>query len=110
MNKIESYIKLVSLFKYFDKNENLLVKYLLDNSAFDNEFLNKINNSKFLENPNKDKFKLKTISEIDNFLLSILLEQENNDQLLFKLNFLIENEEYEKAAQIRDYILKKNKK
>ncbi len=108
MNKAELYLKLVSLFKYFDNNQNLLVKYLIDNNAFDDNFINRINNSNFLKSTKRDKFKFKNISEVDNFLLSILFEQEDDKELIAKLNKLIENEEYEKAAKIRDYILKKN--
>jgi hypothetical protein len=109
MNKTELYIKIVTLFKYFDNNQYLLVKYLLENNAFDADFLSRINNSTFLKKPNNDKFKFKNIKEIDNFLLSILFENDNDEALIEKLNILLENEEYEKAAKIRDYI-KNNKK
>jgi hypothetical protein len=106
MNKSELHIKIVLLFKYFDNNYNILVKYLIDNNSFNEDFLKNIYNSDFLKESDKHKFK--NISEIDNFLLSILLEQENEKELISKLEKLIENEEYEKAAKLRDYIFKNN--
>lgn len=99
--------KLVLLFSYFNNNVNLLVKYLLENKAFNEDFISDVLNSDFLKNNSKINYNFKTINELDNFLMSILLEQENIDKLNSKLKEHVEKEEYEKAAKLRDYINKK---
>jgi protein-arginine kinase activator protein McsA len=98
---------IVLLFSYFSDNTNLLVKYLLDNKAFTDEFITNITNSEFINNNNSINYNFKSINELDNFLMSILLEQENITSLNNKLKEHIEKEEYEKAAKLRDYINRK---
>ena len=49
----------------------------------------------------------KNIKELDDFLMSIILEQENIINLNNKLKEHINKEEYEKAAKLRDYINRK---
>jgi excinuclease UvrABC helicase subunit UvrB len=99
--------KIVLLFNYFNQNTNLLVKYLLDNKAFSEDFISNITNSEFLNNNNSINYNYNNINELDNFLMSILLEQENITNLNKKLKEHLDKEEYEKAAKLRDYINRK---
>ena len=118
------YKNLVILFKLFKNSPNHLSKYLINNSAFSEEFINSIINSKKLNElrpkEEQDYFNSNNIDEplifksfedmeeyYSNILKEIDIKDDNKDveiQLNRKLNNLISNEKYEEAARLRDYM------
>lgn len=111
-----------------DLNENLanflnifknrpyhLAKYLIDNSALNKIFINKLMKSRKINKLKTDLY-LSDISEMEDLYSSILdpikigtktLEQvtkEIND----KMDELIRNDKFEAAAKLRDYMTKKS--
>jgi hypothetical protein len=103
----ELYNKLLNLLKSFNNRPNHLLKYLLDNSAFNKRFLNSVYRSKKLnETINPPEFN--TIDDIEKFYSSILIndnkksDEELGQELNKKLNEYITNEMYEEAAKVRD--------
>jgi hypothetical protein len=112
---------LITLMKIFKNRPYHLSKYLLDNSAFTDSFINKIKNSKRLSDlSNSDDQEYPSyfpnISQMEDFYNS-LLEQvkelsttKKNEELSKELNEklikLIENEKYEEAAALRDFMIK----
>jgi excinuclease UvrABC helicase subunit UvrB len=96
-----------------------LAKYLIDNSAFNKSFINKIVKSGKLNTEGSrtnPEIPLTSISEMDDYYNSILdpikignktleeITKEIND----KMNELIKNEKFEEAAKLRDYMTKKS--
>jgi len=112
---------LITLMKIFKNRPYHLSKYLLDNSAFTDSFINKIKNSKRLSDLSNSDDKeypsyFPNISQMEDFYNS-LLEQvkelsttKKNEELSKELNEklikLIENEKYEEAAALRDFMIK----
>ena len=112
---------LITLMKIFKNRPYHLSKYLLDNSAFTDSFINKIKNSKRLSDLSNYDDKeypsyFPNISQMEDFYNS-LLEQvkelsttKKNEELSKELNEklikLIENEKYEEAAALRDFMIK----
>jgi cysteinyl-tRNA synthetase len=125
MNDDELYQKLVILLKLFKNRPYHLAKYLIDNAAFNKNFLNKISNSTKLEEllDNEDELNkflpvyFSNISQMEQFYESLLEEikdlQKNQStkdicvNLNSKLDELIKSEKFEEAAKLRDY-MKKN--
>jgi hypothetical protein len=118
------YKNLVILFKLFKNSPNHLSKYLINNNAFSEEFINSIINSKKLNElrpkEEQDYFNSNNIDEplifksfedmeeyYSNILKEIDIKDDNKDveiQLNKKLNNLIDCEKYEEAARLRDYM------
>lgn len=101
--------KLVKLLTLFKNRPNHLAKYLTDNNAFNKTFINKVIKS----NPSKDDVYLESISDMDECYNSILDNIKNiknpleiEDELNSRMKQLIDNEKYEEAARLRDYMLK----
>lgn len=106
---------LVNLISAFGDNKDVLVKYLLDNIAFNDNFLSKIlsNNkiSKVIEVP-----EFMSIAEINSYYNSLIDDFEGNGEsieeltlnLNNKLNDLINKELFEEAIRVRDYMVKNN--
>lgn len=107
---------LITLLKIFKNRPFHLAKYLIDNSAFTDKFLEKINSSlklseiskKSLQEPN-----FLSISDMEEFYNSFIEElpkEENKEKLekecKSKLKNLIKLEKYEEAAILRDYMIK----
>jgi len=125
MNDDELYQKLVILLKLFKNRPYHLAKYLIDNGAFNKNFLNKISKSTKLEEllDNEDELNkflpvyFSNISQMEQFYESLLEEikdlQKNQStkdicvNLNSKLDELIKSEKFEEAAKLRDY-MKKN--
>ena len=102
--------KLLILIKLFNNRPNHLVKYLMDNNAFDDEFLSKVTTSKKLDKLKKlDKFS--NIDEIEDFFIS-LLDDDKDDDITIKYNLKLEKllnlEKYEEACKVRDYMIRNN--
>jgi hypothetical protein len=114
---------LITLLKLFKNRPYHLSKYLLDNSAFNKDFLRKIDKSfKLNELSNKcsnaDLDSFNNLNQMDDFYNSLL--EEMNEIVLHdksvnltiilneKLDDLIKEEKYEEAAALRDYMLSMN--
>jgi cysteinyl-tRNA synthetase len=122
-NNEELYKNLVSLLKLFKNRPYHLAKYLIDNSAFNKTFVNKVLKSEKLNEFSEDKIEsintsvyFVNISQMEDFYNSLLEEmkdiskvkntEEIATELNARLNELIKNEKYEEAAKIRDYMNK----
>ena len=114
---------LITFLKLFKNRPYHLSKYLLDNSAFNKDFLRKIDKSfKLNELSNKcsnsDLDAFNNLNQMDDFYNSLL--EEMNEIVLHdksinltiilneKLDALIKEEKYEEAAALRDYMLLMN--
>lgn len=123
-NNEELHKNLVSLLKLFKNRPYHLAKYLIDNSAFNKTFVNKVLKSEKLNEFSEDKIDIintsvyfVNISQMEDFYNSLLDEmkdisnikssEEIASELNGRLNDLIKNEKYEEAAKIRDYMNKK---
>lgn len=126
MENEEIYKNLVLLLKMFKNRPYHLAKYLVENSALTDDFINKIKNSDKLkeisdEEKNDQKFLpapvpvyFVDISQMENFYNSLTddiksLSKENSiekitKELNEKLDNCIKGEKYEDAARIRDYM------
>jgi hypothetical protein len=114
---------LITFLKLFKNRPYHLSKYLLDNSAFNKDFLRKIDKSfKLNELSNKcsnsDLDAFNNLNQMDDFYNSLL--EEMNEIVIHdksinltiilneKLDDLIKEEKYEEAAALRDYMLSMN--
>jgi excinuclease UvrABC helicase subunit UvrB len=124
MENEETNRNLILLLKMFKNRPYHLAKYLIENSALTDDFINKIKNSdKFKEiSDEKSEQKFLTpapvyffdISQMNNFYNSLTddiksLSKEKSiekitKELNEKLNTCIKTEKYEDAARIRDYM------
>jgi excinuclease UvrABC helicase subunit UvrB len=119
MNNEELNEHLANFLKMFKDRPYHLAKYLIDNSALNKSFLNKIVKSGKLntETPQvTPEVPIKDISEMEDYYNSILdpikignktleeITKETND----KMDELIKNEKFEEAAKLRDYMNKKS--
>lgn len=124
MNDEELYQKLVILLKLFKNRPYHLAKYLIDNSAFNKSFINKISKSTKLEEllENEDELNkflpvyFSNITQMEKFYESLLEEikdlqktkskKDIVENLNAKLDELIKMEKFEEAAKLRDYMVK----
>lgn len=124
MNDEELYQKLVILLKLFKNRPYHLAKYLIDNSAFNKSFINKISKSTKLEEllENEDELNkflpvyFSNITQMEKFYESLLeeikdlqktkSEKDIVENLNAKLDELIKMEKFEEAAKLRDYMVK----
>jgi excinuclease UvrABC helicase subunit UvrB len=119
MNNEELNEHLANFLKMFKNRPYHLAKYLIDNSALNKSFLNKIVKSGKLntETPQiTPEVPITDISEMEDYYNSILdpikighktveeITKETND----KMDELIKNEKFEEAAKLRDYMNKKS--
>jgi predicted alpha/beta superfamily hydrolase len=118
MDNEDLYRNLVIFLKIFKNRPYHLAKHLVENNAFTKEFLKKIaENPKLREIPNEpnDDSRLPVIyfadiNKMNEYYNS--LTEENIDktpeqiatELNLKLESLIEQEKYEEAARLRDYM------
>ena len=117
MNNEELNEHLANFLKMFKNRPYHLAKYLIDNSALNKPFINKLIKSAKLNNKEgSPEIYLTDISDMDDFYSSILdpvkignktveeVTKETND----KMDELIKNERFEEAAKLRDYMSKKS--
>jgi excinuclease UvrABC helicase subunit UvrB len=110
---------LITLLKLFKNRPYHLSKYLLDNQALNQDFLDKLRKSDKLNQLQNSDFESQyffNISQMEDFYNSLLEEVSNmsktkstkeiTEELNKKLNVLIIQEKFEEAAQLRDYMLK----
>ena len=120
------YHNLVLLLKMFKNRPHHLAKFLLDNTSFNKKFLDKIltsNKLNELEQCELDKLssELETqmffdITQINEYYQSMVLNDKNQKQspeqikkeINYKLSVALNEERYEDAARIRDYMIKHN--
>ena len=109
MNEDELYSSLVLLLKLFKNRPYHLSKFLIENSALSNEFINSIKSGKIqemslnIENP----MNFSNISEMNDFYNSLTNTEDNFEKLNEKMIYLIKNEKFEDAASLRDYMIEK---
>jgi protein-arginine kinase activator protein McsA len=106
---------LITLLKLFKNRPYHLSKYLLDNDAFNQDFINKIKNSSKLSSMNSEISNyFSSITEMEQFYNSLLEDSKLpmkvskkslSITLSEKLQQLIDDERYEEAAALRDYML-----
>lgn len=113
---------LVNLLKLFKDRPNHLARFLLDQDAFTDKFLKKINSNKNLS--------LEKVDDLDTYFNSIdemkdyyslyindieihqkkKTKEEIIEELSEKIKIAISEENYEEAARIRDYMIRNNLK
>lgn len=106
---------LISLLKIFKNRPYHLSKYLIDNNAFNKNFVQKIEHSEKLSDVNQyDQKYFSNISQMEDFYNSLLEETKTNlkkskkeltIELNKRLNTLIQEEKYEEAAALRDFMI-----
>lgn len=107
---------LIALFKLFKNRPYHLTKYLLENSAFSKDFLEKIKKSSKLTNVSENEFPsfFNNITQMEDFYNSLLEEsklpmrvskKELFEELNKRLTECIRDERYEEAAALRDYMI-----
>lgn len=119
MDNDDLYQRLVILLKLFKNRPYHLSKYLLDNSAFNKNFLKKISQSKKISELFDDEeyiseiIYFNNISEMSRFYDSIIddyidenISEDITQSLNDELDNLIKQEKFEEAAKIRDYMAK----
>lgn len=123
MENEDLYRNLVILLKMFKNRPFHLAKYLIDNSALKDEFLKKLaNNEKLKEFSQDEDLKSKTlfldINQMNDYYNSLTDDikkigvaktpEEIAEALNQKLESLIDEENYEDAARLRDYMFRNN--
>ncbi len=114
MSKISTYQNLAHLISLFGDNHYYLAKYLMDNNAFSEEFLNILEKSRIIEEKNPVLFK--DINHMQDYFNSIIGDNETKERtrdelieyLNNKLNHLLSEEKYEEVISLRDYMIKNN--
>jgi len=115
------YKNLISLLKLFKNRPYHLAKYLVENSAFSEEFLKKLSQNSSLEELSEDNNEknlpvlFTDITKMNDYFNSLidlkLLESKSIEDLTIILNERLEeyikNEKYEDAANLRDYMFSK---
>lgn len=117
-NKDDIYKKLITLLKLFKNRPYHLAKYLIENSAFNKEFIEHLLSSKKINDLSEVDMDITknftSISEMEDFYTSLINdidvknEKEVEEKLNTKLNDLILKEKYEDAAKLRDYMKRNN--
>lgn len=113
-NNEETYKKLITLLKLFKNRPYHLAKYLLDNSALNDDFINHLLESKKISDLSDIDIDIvknfTSISQMEDFYTSLINdiegknEKEVEKELNKKLNNLIIKENFEEAAKVRDYM------
>lgn len=107
MNKQDKYELLAALLSRFDNKKWLLSKFLIDNDAISDSFLKSINT----ENLSQETPVFHDLTQLNDYL-NRLIDKEcavKRIDLEKKLQELLQEERYEEAAKLRDW-LKKTKK
>lgn len=108
------YENLLNLLKLFKNRPHHLAKYLINNEVLNNDFIEKLKENKISDVSEKE-LNFNSIEEMENFYYSLINfktgDKTNEEiQLLLnnKLNTAIDNEDYEEAVRIRDYMFINN--
>lgn len=132
MSNEELYKNLTIILKMFKNRPHHLAKYLIDNSAFNKKFIEKIINSNKLKDMSDDEINnisfppdsskipvyFIDISQMNEFYNSIIDDGKLTDknksieditkELNIKLDIFLKEEKYEDAAKVRDYMSRNN--
>ena len=119
------YKNLLMILKMFKNRPYHLAKYLLDNNAFDQKFIDKIINSEKLKDLNEKETNnffpdqavpvyFINVSQMNDYYNSLFDDttdkkksrDELTNDLNKKLDRLLKEEKYEEAARLRDYMLR----
>lgn len=116
-DNFSKYNALLSIITQFNNRPYHLFKYLLENDAFKEEFLiqfteKDLNDLNFID---VEKYHFNNISEMKKYYNSLIFkitkEGKDIEEITNELNELlrksIQEENYEQASRIRDYMLKK---
>lgn len=116
------YQKLVTLLKAFKNRPYHLAKYLIENSALNEEFITNISKSDKIKDIQKDieengmnlpSIQFNDIGKMQEYFNSLSKISEKEDikeltkELNQKMNELINEEKYEEAARLRDFMINK---
>lgn len=103
------YPNLVKVLKMFKNRPYHLAKYLMENNAFNEVFINKLINSEINTSEYTDFKSINQINEHFNALLeNNPSESDKTLELNNKLDQLLKEEKYEEAIFVRDYMIKNN--
>lgn len=119
MENEELYKSLVALLKVFKNRPHHLAKYLVENDAFTNDFISRLEASDKLKELTDefDTIYFSDISKMEKFYNSFIADIKKTkdkssefiaDELNKKLDMLIKTEMYEEAASVRDYMNRNN--
>jgi len=121
MENDDLYNNLVNLLKMFKNRPHHLAKYLINNSSLDNDFIIKITKNDKLKNiPTSDDLPVyfSDITKMNDYYNSFIdnisdniknkTKEELELELNEKLDTFINNEKFEDAAKLRDYMYKIN--
>jgi excinuclease UvrABC helicase subunit UvrB len=122
MGKKITHSNLINLLKLFQDRPNHLANFLIENDAFSDSFIKKLNDSDKLselsENLTDKDVYFSSIDEMNRFYklliddLESIKKTKTKKELMIELNQKVQdainNEDYEEAARIRDYIIKNN--
>lgn len=97
--------KLVILLSLFKDRPNHLAKFLIENSAFNRTFINKLSKSNLDMDGDIYIDSIQSMNDMFNSMLDPVSKTLDD-----KLMELLSSEKYEEAARIRDQIIKKNNK
>jgi hypothetical protein len=112
-NDDKIYQSLVSILKTFKNRPYHLAKYLIDNDAFNENFVNKLINSNVIKYSDRSMF-FKDITQMNDYFNSLLEDKKDKNledlsiELNQKLELLLKEEKYEEAIFIRDFMNKNN--
>lgn len=103
MNKQDKYEILANFLSQFQDKKWLLAKFLIDNDAINDNFIKRIQTDE-----NDDVKSFNDINQLNSYLNNLINKESEVHQinLEVKLSELLEQERYEEAAKIRDWIKK----
>jgi hypothetical protein len=109
------YKNLLSILKLFKNRPYHLAKYLIENEAFDDKFINKlIDSDKLNSDEMTNSIHFIDISHMNDYFNSLTIDiQSKSDknitkELNDKLDKCLKDEKYEEASRIRDFMVKNN--
>ena len=105
---------MVKLTKIFNNRPNHFIKFLIENNAFNKNFISKVDKSDNLNSFSIDMttYDFNGFTQMEEFFNSLISESDNDRELLEQelreqLLSYVNSEKYTEAAKIRDIIKKK---
>lgn len=107
---------LIVFLSLFKNRPNHLAKYFIDNNAFSDIFMKKILESQRLNDSTDTNIYFLDISDMNRYFNSLLIDNKNGNksidditkELNDRLDQYLEEENYEEAIMVRDYMIKNN--
>lgn len=107
---------LLKLLEMFKSKPHHLFHFLMENNAFSDDFLKKVENNEILNNIDDEDIEggihFNSISEMRNYYNSLVdnlkkfEDYEDLSSLMIRLDEAVKSENYEEASSLRDYIRK----